>query len=57
MVVGSMVVSVAYQKENRQLLQDLKRAEENKSAIERYVVAKDYADYVMIDDKISLKWK
>ena len=56
MIIGSLVASIAYQRENRQLQQDLKKAEHNSTAIERYVVAKGYADFIMVDDKITLKW-
>lgn len=57
MLIGSMIVSIAYNRETRELRKTLDKALEASSSMERYIVARGYAEYVMNDDVIMLKWK
>lgn len=57
MLIGSMVTGICYMNEYKELKRSAERAIENTSNLEKYIVSQGYADYIIQDDVIMLKWK
>ena len=57
MLIGSMVTSICYMNEYKEMKRSAERAIENASNLEKYIVSQGYADYIIQDDVIVLRWK
>lgn len=57
LMLGCMISSLCSMKEYRDQKKEIERVKNSLSIVERYAVVKGYADYVMEDDVITIKWK
>ena len=57
MLIGSMVTGICYMNEYKEMKRSAERAVENTSNLEKYIVSQGYADYIIQDDVIVLRWK
>lgn len=57
LLIGSMVTSICYMNEYKTMKRSAEKAIENTSNLEKYIVSQGYAEYIIQDDVIMLKWK